>query len=498
MTTDDGSRIGPTMRLIALGAWGVAAVWVVMSLTYPFGWDQGLFAWVGGVIVQGGLPYRDAWDFKGPLVYYVYALAQALFGIHLWSIRILDALLLMAATRAIWQAASALTDGATAGWTALIFVLWYASHSFWHTAQPDGWAAMLLIISLGPLFRSPGAAGTGQLIATGLAIGSATLYKPLYAAFVLLPVLHVLLTTRRGRIAAVAAIAGGWLLPIVTTAAWFAAHDSLGELVAVHLRYAAAYVSLSPENPLRGLVEYLLSSRVIAVALPLVLYGGVVLWRTERRPATILLTTWSALVVAFVVFQNRFYAYHWLPILPAAALLGAVGLHVLAQRQRTLAGIICTVILTHALAPVVLEEVRFAAWRAGLIDRSAYYDGYGEPGDDRRAVWWLRERGPGPVFIFGWHSSVAWLSERPTVSRFGYSLPLMMGEGLPRRSQYRAEALAALAARPPRYIITGTQSEQIMGERLGVADFPELAELIERSYRPAAHLGRITIHEHVH
>ena len=116
----------------------------------------------------------------------------------------------------------------------------------------------------------------------------------------------------------------------------------------------------------------------------------------------------------------------------------------------------------------------------------------------REAVAWLEERGdPGSVFIFGWHSSVAWLSERPTVSRFGYSLPLLMGEGLELRSQYRTEAMAALEAAPPRYIVSGTQSEQIMGRRLTVADFPELAHFIATRYRPAAHLGRITIHERV-
>jgi hypothetical protein len=67
-----------TTGLIRVGS-ALAGAWVVMSFTYPFGWDQGLFAWVGDAIVRGGLPYRDAWDFKGPLLYYVYALAQWLF-----------------------------------------------------------------------------------------------------------------------------------------------------------------------------------------------------------------------------------------------------------------------------------------------------------------------------------------------------------------------------------------------------------------------------------
>ena len=53
----------------------LAIVWAFASLSFPFGWDQGIFAWVGSTIVDGGLPYRDAWDIKGPLTYYVYAAA---------------------------------------------------------------------------------------------------------------------------------------------------------------------------------------------------------------------------------------------------------------------------------------------------------------------------------------------------------------------------------------------------------------------------------------
>ena len=484
------------MRLLALTGSGVAALWLVMSLTYPFGWDQGLFAWVGGVIVQGGLPYRDAWDFKGPLVYYAYALAQSLFGVHLWGIRILDAALALLATGAVGQSASALADRTAGRWAALIFFLWYASHSFWHTAQPDGWAAMLLVIVLGPVITGSRPASPIRLGATGLAIGAATLFKPLYAAFLVLPLLHVFLVRPPRRIALAASLVGGWLLVIAGVLGWFAAQGGLDELVAVHIRFAAAYVEISPENPLRELVNYFLSGRVITVALPLAVYGFVVLWRTGRQPAALLLGGWVGLVVVFVTLQNRFYAYHWLPILPAMTLLGTAGLYEVVSRQRTLAGIVCATIMIHCVTPILLEEARFLAWVAGRIDRAAYYDGYGEPGNEMRAVWWLRDQGqPGRLFIFGLHSGIAWISERPTTSRFGSSLALMLGGDVSLRQTYRAEALQALALAPPRYIVVGIQAGQITGERMSMLNFPELAELVETRYRPAAHFGRITILE---
>ena len=70
----------------------------------------------------------------------------------------------------------------------------------------------------------------------------------------------------------------------------------------------------------------------------------------------------------------------------------------------------------------------------------------------------------------------------------------MLGDG-PLRSQYRAEVLESLRTTPPRYIVVAPQSEEILGRVLTVDDFPELATLLARSYRPVGQFGGITIYE---
>src|ERR1043165_8774620 len=74
----------------------LALTWCVASFWFPFGWDQAMLASVGDVKLRGGMPYRDGWDMKGPLVYYVFAFAQWLFGRQMWSIRALALGLLLA------------------------------------------------------------------------------------------------------------------------------------------------------------------------------------------------------------------------------------------------------------------------------------------------------------------------------------------------------------------------------------------------------------------
>src|ERR1043166_2581740 len=51
----------------------LAAPLLAPSLWYPFGRDQGVFAYAGRVILRGGWPYRDVWDLKPPGIYYTYA-----------------------------------------------------------------------------------------------------------------------------------------------------------------------------------------------------------------------------------------------------------------------------------------------------------------------------------------------------------------------------------------------------------------------------------------
>ena len=46
----------------------------------PTGRDVGIFSYIGEQVVQGKLLYRDAWDSKGPLIFYLYAFAVALGG----------------------------------------------------------------------------------------------------------------------------------------------------------------------------------------------------------------------------------------------------------------------------------------------------------------------------------------------------------------------------------------------------------------------------------
>src|SRR5882724_9164740 len=64
-----------------LAAAGLFTLWLFVQISmFKYGRDQGIYATVAATMLRGGMPYRDAWDFKPPGIYVIYALARAVFG----------------------------------------------------------------------------------------------------------------------------------------------------------------------------------------------------------------------------------------------------------------------------------------------------------------------------------------------------------------------------------------------------------------------------------
>ena len=505
------------VRRLYFGLAALAAVWATASLSWPFGWDQGILAWVGDVIHQGGMPYRDAWDIKGPLAYYVYALAQWLFGKNLWGIRLLDLAFLAASTAVLGRVVSDLADSVIARWACLIFILWYGSGSFWHTAQPDGWASMMILIGMAPFMKASGRLTVKSLVMSGLLVGCAALIKPFFAAFLLIALLGVIIRegiwVRRAATDAVVLVAS-FALPVTLAAWWFAHRGALDELIEVYLIYpAVAYTDLallSPASRLRGVLEYVLAGKVVVVLLPVAVLGLLRLWQTARRTVLVLLG-WIGLGVAIVALQNRFFEYHWILLLPPLVLLGAVGFHAAFEEWRehrgespsaprpyraALAFLLFLLLVFHASVRPLYSVANWIPFALGLLPAKHYYARFPVAGSDMLAADHIRGRTTEAdrIAVWGWNASVIYLAGRRSASTFGYSMPLLDGEGTALRQRYRREFLADLQATRPVYIVVAPQAEKILGRNYGLADFPRLESLVADCYRKEAAFGELTLY----
>ena len=510
------------MRLILACASAGGLGWCIASLWHPFGWDHGIFAAVGNVIVRGGMPYRDGWDTKGPLAYYIYALGQWIFGRHMWGVRILDVVLLLAACLALMRMVTSAASPTAGRWTAIGFLFWYASLGWFFTSQPDGWVAMFMLLGTGPLLVRSTRLNLPRLALCGFLVGCCGLIKPFYLAFALVPLVYVF-TLRRTASAkrfalslAITSSAAG--LPPLLMAGWFAYRGALEELIQVHFVYNMRVYSGPAGVPLlegvRVILAYFLGG-FVAIALPAALLGAYGLWR-ERRAVGASLVAWFAVALFCVALQGKFYEYHWIPVFPPLAALTGVGLWMLASAQpasasrphdefplrpaRTFTFIAGAFLLGQLAISPAFEVARWLKFVSGRTEEDIYYAWYARSkyvaGDNMKAAQYLREHtGDGDqVAIWGNDATITFLSGRANPTRFVFALPLTYGGPNPMRATYRREYLNELRRTLPVYVVVGLPWGHPVEKEPYLADFPEFVGLLHTRYRLETRIGFLDLY----
>ena len=165
---------------LALVCWMVIAFSSLTILFYSFGRDQGIYAVVVDTILDGGMPYRDAWDFKPPGIFLTYALAQGLFGKSMLAIRLLEVLGLIGTAFGLQRLGQVFLDRPRAGLVAAaVAALVHAELEFWHTAQPETFGGYLTVAALVVVTLEPAQKRRWLVpLGAGALFGLCALFKP--------------------------------------------------------------------------------------------------------------------------------------------------------------------------------------------------------------------------------------------------------------------------------------------------------------------------------
>ena len=229
-----------THRILLIFLGMFVFVRTIFSLWLPFGWDHGMMAEVGHTFLEGGLPYRDAWDMKGPVAYVVFAAAEAIFGRNMWGVRVVDAAIMFSAAAILGSAASRLSAPNYGPWASLGFLLLISSNGWFFTAQPDAWVAAAATFAIAPYLNSTKHPALLQAFLSGLIIGLAALIKPLYIIFVLSPTAAIALQNKLVLIERLRhwfMLAFGICAPIIVVLLVYVEQGALASLIEVHILY---------------------------------------------------------------------------------------------------------------------------------------------------------------------------------------------------------------------------------------------------------------------
>ncbi len=501
-----------------LAAAGATIPLLLLLLQYGAGRDQGIYLTVARVMQAGGMPYRDAWDFKPPGIFLVYRAALAVGG-GMLPVRALEALALASQALAFAVLTRRFTGSPVPGvWGGALAALIHVQLEFWHTAQPESFGGPVLAWAL-VLATNPANEVLGRTAAGALFGFAAVLKPPLAGGGVLVAAILAWRDARaatsgriRAALAPFAAMASGALAVAAAVLGWLAIGGAFPDFLETFRDFVPRYTALGlashglPALAWRAFFEWFVGYSALIPA-------GIALLLACRGPEK---ETWGlALVVAVLVpqlagvaMQAKFFAYHFGAALPFGALLAAWGAARAWKRFRgrsaRVAGVLLAVVLlrSESTPPTpwlhrAVSRVRAAFFPA---DRVRILDELQSTGDvdaaaNRNAAAWLRGATSRSAFVFVWgYEPVIYEdSGRIPASRYIYDAPL--------RAPWYAKVaeprlLSDLALHPPAAIVVerGDVIPQVTGDLLDSAQalegFAGLRDLLARDYAVAADTGR--------
>ncbi len=519
-------------RALVVAAIAMIAYLYVNILMFRYGRDQGIYATVADSMLRGGMPYRDAWDFKPPGIYIIYAATRAALGSGQWAIRFVEVVGLTSLVGAFVILARRFFADARIGIIGgALGVLVHAELEFWHTAQPESFGGMLTAwaIVLATFEPSPAdARGARKQLASwtlaGIVYGFCFLLKPPLGGGALVSAAFAAVamnTKQRGRplparIRALASpfvcMGAGSALVIGACALWFVARGAWRELYDTLFVFTPRYTSLGWEGAtVPGMVylaleEWLvdLSSANAVGILAAFILAPVAL---KEREGILHLLFVVAIQLVGVAMQGKFFPYHY----GASVLLGSLiaGLGAFKLWQRAIAKGPLGVLAYTAVLPVVLyarsatrntetdfldrclarQKLIFGGSDAtrDAVDGRLYSVADVSYDADRRVADLLRrELSPDELaFVWGFEPMIYDLSERKPATRFIYDVPQRVAWF---KDRARAELMADLDRHPPRAIVVEHRDvfPAVTGDAIDSADtlrrFPALDARIREGY----------------
>lgn len=470
------------------GSIGVAAG--LVSLTFPFGRDQGFSYYVAREwVMRGAIPYRDSVSDKAPGISLMNAAAVGLFGQRQWGIRVADfacvIVLGILAAHLTTPRRQSVRPGLRGVGVLCACILYYGFHDFWNTAQAESWFSMLAVASVTAAWRTKSAVRGAVL--SGLAMGGALIMKAPAACFV--PVSLAVVATRieggDRRVVRGLELLGSWILGTAlvpgVVLAYFSLHGALPAMLDL-LRdgsdgpggvmsdcLVATFAGLWVYNPMSTVFLGWIGYRLLGDR-----------FHTDRRRWNRALLALALGLAGFaaIAIQRKFYPFHWVALIGPAAVTATMmadeASDAMAKRMPGpdpaalgLAGFALTFLLGYACSGEAIshwlgEHRALFAHRRGELSREAFSATFAAPpisfnyAESEEVGIWLRANTTPDQFVAvrGFEPEIYAVAERRYPGRF-FSTQLLLGGHRPdREGQWIAEDTRALAANPPRYVVT--------------------------------------------
>ncbi len=530
----------PREAAVARRPWGKAAFFLsLLALLCALRWplqqrpihdvDESVSALIAIDWLEGGVPYRDAIDQRGPVTYALYALAFLVAGKgNMAAVYGLLILVIWSGAALAWRFAPELASppgeaqeraGPAVGYLAAVLVA-LGSVSYrrtqmmaFHTEWP-----LVVLSTLGMMLLWWGLtrAEGRRLWLAGMAFGAAFLSKQPAVFDGLASGLFLFAWQwRQGRLLSretlqrAVALAGGFFAVLAACLAYFAAHGALGDFYLYFWSYNVEhYTAVVPlAKRLRGLNPFVFH-RHFLTANPLffattvvgVLSAELALVRRGRQAVDgrLLVALWALAAYFGASYSGRNFGHYFIQMLVPASLLAALVLRGLWRASRRAAWQPALVwaargLLIAATVSAVAYPLHRFRGNLSLLSRDR---NVARKVHQDRLVAYLREHTAAAdrVFVWGYNPEVYLFAERRPASRYSntnYLTGMLPWENHQRRvdtSEHIVPGamevlLAELEAAPAAVFVDSVPGNHRFYRKYPIRDFPPLAAYLAAHYR---------------
>ncbi len=471
----------------------------LLHLLYPPGRDQAAFLLCARLAAQGHALYRDCWDVKGPLTYWAVQATMSMTGPTAVAVRAVDVFAVLA-TSALLVYGLPLRFGLRVG-AALLWELLYLNLNYWNTAQPEAFALPFLLGGLVLLARRP---TPGRAFAAGIGLALAGGFKPTALVAGAVGALVILLPGRDRR--PILALVAGVGLGLTGLALALYRQGALSDYLAILAFLQGPYQATSSTHRWAALLlanrwllrnDHLLPTLLALLALPRA-------WHRREGRAYLGLLLGGLLSVHL---QGRYWAYHWIYLLPPLAALALWGWTYLRERLHPPAAalflvspfLVALLYLPRELPPTLRAALHGLPAREYLAIYGTYNAGHFSLLGDWEAARYVRERTSprDTLLVWGFEPAIYLYANRLPATSFIYDLPLSVAVPNPWTRRWREAFMAQLRTAPPAYVLVATRDISAVEREDSATQlrrFPEFARWLETRYTLETQVERFRIY----
>ncbi len=443
---------------------GSAAIRVRL-LDVPLDRDEGEYAYIAGLVLDGVPPYTRAYNMKMPGIYAGYALVLAAFGrstvgIHLGLLVVsaLSTVLLFLVARRLHGAAVA------AGAAAVFAVLGLNPKLLGLAAYAEQFVLPAILAGLLVLLRAHDSGRLALFAVAGVLHGLAFVVKQSGGLFAVAALFLVLYEARvrhlpaRDAAARAAALVAGAFGPLIAVGLWLALAGSFASFWFWTIDYAATYGGLQTvEGALFNFTSA--TGAFMPAAWPFVVLaaGGLVVvsastWRHVRALHVAWLVTGCAAASLGFYFRSQYF----LLMLPSVSILAALAATTLGGALAGDRGALRTA-AAHALIAVAIAwgggsdrfiffEATAAQVSRAIHDRNPFVEAI-------EVARYIRERSARDdrIAVIGSEPEIYFYAGRPAATGYVYMYPLM--ESQPYAARMQQQMIRELTEARPRYLV---------------------------------------------